>query len=48
METLTAEINLTAPGEIRTYLKAFSELSRVAVRGKSARDLTAKAITALE
>ncbi|MCX5377790.1 helix-turn-helix transcriptional regulator [Streptomyces sp. NBC_00091] len=48
VETLTAEINLTTPGEIHTYLRAFSELSQAAVRGTPARDLIAKAITALE
>ncbi|MFJ7202967.1 DUF5753 domain-containing protein [Streptomyces sp. NPDC098789] len=48
VETLTAEINLTTPGEIGTYLRAFADLSRIAVRGTSARDLIAKAINALE
>lgn len=37
VETLTAEINVTAPGEIRTYLAAFGGLSRIAVRGSDAR-----------
>ncbi|KOU68346.1 XRE family transcriptional regulator [Streptomyces sp. WM4235] len=48
VETLTAEINLTAPGEIKTYLRAFADLSGIAVRGTPARDLIAKAINALE
>ncbi|WP_328298748.1 helix-turn-helix transcriptional regulator [Streptomyces sp. NBC_00435] len=48
VETLTAEINLTAPGEISTYLRAFLDLSRIAVRGTPARDLITKAINALE
>ncbi|MGW7347272.1 helix-turn-helix domain-containing protein [Streptomyces sp. NPDC054854] len=48
VETLTAEINLTSPGEIKTYLKAFSELSQAAVRGTAARALITKAITTLE
>ncbi|GGR03258.1 helix-turn-helix domain-containing protein [Streptomyces netropsis] len=47
VETLTAEINLTAPGEIRTYLRAFSELSQTAVRGAPARALIAKALDAV-
>ncbi|MGC5342498.1 helix-turn-helix transcriptional regulator [Streptomyces sp. AM 4-1-1] len=47
VETLTAEINLTTPGEIRTYLRAFSELSRSAVRGAGARALITKALAAL-
>lgn len=37
VETLTAEINVTAPGEVSTYLKAFAELSRSAVHGSRAR-----------
>ncbi|MGW5675309.1 helix-turn-helix domain-containing protein [Streptomyces sp. NPDC003860] len=47
VETLTAEINVTAPGEIRTYLKAFGELSRIAVRGSEARDRISRAINSL-
>ncbi|MFF5130170.1 helix-turn-helix domain-containing protein [Streptomyces syringium] len=47
VETLTAEINLTTPGEIRTYLRAFSELSQAAVRGASARALIAEALDAV-
>ncbi|WP_406014950.1 helix-turn-helix domain-containing protein [Streptomyces sp. NBC_00984] len=47
VETLTAEINLTTPGEIRTYLRAFAELSQVAVRGESARGLITDALSAL-
>ncbi|MFE1511258.1 hypothetical protein [Streptomyces sp. NPDC058726] len=47
VETLTAEINLTTPGEISTYLRAFSELSRSAVRGAEARALIVKALDAL-
>ncbi|GAA0457445.1 helix-turn-helix transcriptional regulator [Streptomyces stramineus] len=47
VETLTAEINLTTPGEIRTYLRAFAELSQTAVRGAPARALITKALAAL-
>ncbi|MFI2212698.1 helix-turn-helix domain-containing protein [Streptomyces sp. NPDC020141] len=47
VETLTAEINVTAPGEIRTYLKAFSELSGIAVRGAEARACITRAIDSL-
>ncbi|MFD3946116.1 helix-turn-helix domain-containing protein [Streptomyces sp. NPDC058579] len=47
VETLTAEINLTTPGEIRTYLRAFAELSRVAVRGEPARVLITDALSTL-
>ncbi|MFJ9952441.1 helix-turn-helix domain-containing protein [Kitasatospora sp. NPDC091207] len=47
VETLTAEINVTAPSEIRTYLRAFSELAKVAVRGAEARSCIAKARSAL-
>lgn len=46
VETLTAEITLTTPGEISTYLRAFSELSRSAVRGAEARALIVKALDA--
>jgi transcriptional regulator with XRE-family HTH domain len=44
VETLTAEINVTAPGEIRTYLTAFAELSRIAVYGAEARACIARAL----
>ncbi|MGW3952963.1 helix-turn-helix domain-containing protein [Streptomyces sp. NPDC004752] len=44
VETLTAEVNITAPGEIRMYLKAFAELSRIAVHGTDARALIVRAI----
>ncbi|MFE7382574.1 helix-turn-helix domain-containing protein [Streptomyces zhihengii] len=47
VETLTAEINLTAPGEISTYLRAFAELSQTAVRGESARGLINDALATL-
>ncbi|MCP3820495.1 helix-turn-helix transcriptional regulator [Streptomyces sp. A3M-1-3] len=47
VETLTAEINVTAPGEIRTYLKAFGELSRIAVHGSEARARITRAIDSL-
>lgn len=43
LETLTAEVNITAPGEIRTYLRAFAKLSRTAVYGTEARGLIARA-----
>lgn len=46
VETLTAEVNITAPSEVHTYLKAFAELSRIAVYGATARDLIAKALNA--
>ncbi|NEA37968.1 helix-turn-helix transcriptional regulator [Streptomyces sp. SID11385] len=46
VETLTAEVNVTAPGEIRTYLKAFAELSRLAVYGAPARALMSRALEA--
>lgn len=47
VETLTAEINLTTPGEIRTYLRAFAELSHVAVRGEPAKHLIRDALSML-
>ncbi len=42
VETLTAEVNITAPGEVRTYLRAFAELSRIAAHGAPARDLVCR------
>lgn len=47
VETLTAEVNITAPGEIRTYLKAFTELSRIAVHGADARACITRAMDSL-
>ncbi|MFD4786771.1 helix-turn-helix domain-containing protein [Streptomyces sp. NPDC058459] len=47
VKTLTAEVNITAPSEVHTYLKAFAELSRIAVYGATARDLIAKALNAV-
>ncbi|MFC8896507.1 helix-turn-helix domain-containing protein [Streptomyces cinereoruber] len=47
VETLTAEINITAPGEIHTYLRAFAELARSAVYGTAARDRIATALATL-
>ncbi|MFE8946314.1 helix-turn-helix domain-containing protein [Streptomyces sp. NPDC003233] len=47
VETLTAEVNITAPGEIRTYLKAFAEMSAMAAHGTEARALMAKAVATL-
>jgi transcriptional regulator with XRE-family HTH domain len=47
VETLTAEVNITAPGEIRTYLKAFAELSGIAVHGREARERITRALDSL-
>ncbi|MEU8884568.1 helix-turn-helix domain-containing protein [Streptomyces hydrogenans] len=47
VETLTAEVNITAPGEIHTYLRAFAELAQVAVYGAAARDRIDAALAAL-
>ncbi|MER8027792.1 helix-turn-helix transcriptional regulator [Streptomyces bauhiniae] len=46
VETLTAEVNITEPSEVHTYLKAFAELSRIAVYGATARGLIVKALNA--
>ncbi|MFI7089418.1 helix-turn-helix domain-containing protein [Streptomyces anulatus] len=48
VETLTAEVSVTAPGEVRTYLRAFAELSQTAVYGQGARDCIADALAALD
>ncbi|MCQ8772764.1 helix-turn-helix domain-containing protein [Streptomyces telluris] len=47
VETLTAEINVAAPGEVGTYLKAFAELSQIAVHGAQARAHIIRAIDSL-
>ncbi|MCK8680611.1 helix-turn-helix domain-containing protein [Streptomyces lichenis] len=47
VETLTAEINVTAPSEVHTYLRAFAELSKSAVYGDAARSLIQEAVDAL-
>lgn len=39
VETLSANINITAPSEIRLYLRAFERLSGIAVHGARARAL---------
>ncbi|MFH8350117.1 helix-turn-helix domain-containing protein [Streptomyces sp. NPDC018045] len=39
VETLSAEINITAPGEVSVYLRAFDHLQRMAVYGDAARRL---------
>lgn len=44
VETLTAEVNITAPGEVHTYLRAFSELSAIAVHGTEARGCITRAL----
>ncbi|OIJ92227.1 transcriptional regulator [Streptomyces sp. MUSC 14] len=48
VETLTAEVNITAPGEIRTYLKAFAELSAIAVHGPDVRRRIVRAMESLD
>ncbi|MFF8954688.1 helix-turn-helix domain-containing protein [Streptomyces sp. NPDC014894] len=47
VELLTAAVNVTAPSEVATYAKAFSELSKIAVHGAAARALISEAITSL-
>ncbi|MFE3579545.1 helix-turn-helix domain-containing protein [Streptomyces vinaceus] len=47
VEMLTAAVNVTAPSEVATYAKAFSELSKIAVHGAAARALITEAITSL-
>ncbi|MFE7124003.1 helix-turn-helix transcriptional regulator [Streptomyces sp. GMY02] len=47
VETLTAEINVSSPGEIQTYLRAFNQLSQHALRGPEARTRITRAIDAL-
>ncbi|MEV7119897.1 helix-turn-helix domain-containing protein [Kitasatospora griseola] len=47
VETLTAAVTVTAPGEIAQYLSAFQKLSGMAVYGAQARALITAAIDAL-
>jgi transcriptional regulator with XRE-family HTH domain len=47
VELLTAAVNVSAPSEIATYAKAFSELSKIAVHGSGARALITEAINSL-
>ena len=47
VETLSAEITITAPGEIDLYERAFVELGRMAVYGHAARDRINEALEAL-
>ncbi|MFP3991416.1 helix-turn-helix transcriptional regulator [Streptomyces sp. E11-3] len=46
-ELLTAAVNVTAPGEVSTYAKAFAEMSKNAAYGAPARTLITDAIGAL-
>lgn len=46
VETYSAELTVTQPGEVALYAKAFGMLQRSAVYGQSARDLIGRALTA--
>jgi len=46
VETLTAQVTVTAPGEVIVYLRAFDQLARLAVYGAEARTLITDAINA--
>lgn len=47
VETLTAQVTVTAPGEIVVYLRAFDQLSKLAVYDADARALITSALAAL-
>ncbi|MEW1550584.1 helix-turn-helix domain-containing protein [Streptomyces tsukubensis] len=47
VELLTAAVNVSAPSEVATYAKAFSELSEIAVHGAAARALISDAINSI-
>jgi transcriptional regulator with XRE-family HTH domain len=47
LELLTARITVTAPSELKTYAKAFDELSEMAVYGDAARELIRAAVARL-
>lgn len=48
VELLSASVTVTSPGEIDLYVKAFAELSAMAVFGAAARDLITAAVVALD
>lgn len=48
VETLSAAIKETQPGDVTLYLKAFSELKAIAVHGAKARTLITAALDAHE
>ena len=48
VELLTAEVNVTTPGEISDYAHAFADLAKSAVYGQRARALVTSAIAELE
>jgi Domain of unknown function (DUF5753) len=47
VELLSAQVTVTAPGEVVLYLRAFEKLTGLAVYGDEARALISKAITDL-
>jgi hypothetical protein len=48
VELLSAKVTVTQPSEVALYVKAFAELSELAVYGPAARKLIMSAIGALE
>jgi hypothetical protein len=48
VELLSAQVTVTAPGEVGQYVRAFGELRALAVSGRPARALITAAIGALE
>jgi transcriptional regulator with XRE-family HTH domain len=47
VETLTAQLTITVPGEVVAYLRAFDQLARIAVYGPEARSRITSAINSL-
>jgi hypothetical protein len=47
VELLAAQVTVTIPGEVVTYLRAFDQLARIAVYGPDARALITGAINAV-
>lgn len=47
VESLTAEVNVTAPSQVRVYQRAFREMGSMAVYGPAAKALIERAIEAL-
>ncbi|MFJ5225330.1 helix-turn-helix domain-containing protein [Streptomyces sp. NPDC088400] len=48
VETLSADMNITRPGEVTVYLRAFRKLSEMAVYGKAAKTLIQEARNTLD
>jgi hypothetical protein len=46
-ENLTAELNITQPGEVQGYLRAFAQLAEIACYGAEVRNLITRVLDEL-